>query len=181
MKYNSFPFLCITVITLSVAACGSDSGETDNRAPETVVSNRIAADGIYSVIRTADTEAEAGVVSEGELLLIYDGRYTGDGSTDDTTWVVLDARDPVPLLLEGTPDKRPDDRGHTLLSVTLQKKQAAALEKFTERHLNERVATLIDGEVVTMHRVRAVITGGRIQITRCTDNACEVLYSKLMD
>jgi hypothetical protein len=32
-----------------------------------------------------------------------------------------------------------------------------------------------------MHKVRSVIDGGRMQITRCRDNACELIRSKLMN
>jgi len=52
-------------------------------------------------------------------------------------------------------------------------------EAFTRAHQGGRMAMVIDGEIVTLHKVRSVITDGKVQITRCTDNACEVLRSKL--
>jgi hypothetical protein len=39
---------------------------------------------------------------------------------------------------------------------------------------------VVDGEIVTVHKIRSIITGGKVQITRCTDNACEVIRSKLV-
>jgi hypothetical protein len=37
-----------------------------------------------------------------------------------------------------------------------------------------------DGEIVTLHKIRTVVTGGKLQITRCTDDACVVIRAKLM-
>lgn len=39
---------------------------------------------------------------------------------------------------------------------------------------------VVDGEIVSLHKIRRVITGDKLQITRCTDNACEVIRAKLV-
>jgi preprotein translocase subunit SecD len=66
-----------------------------------------------------------------------------------------------------------------MLSVTLSREQVKPLEDFTRAHLGGSVAILLDGEVISKHKVRAVVEGGRLQITRCGDNACDVLLAKL--
>ena len=48
-------------------------------------------------------------------------------------------------------------------------------------HLGGKVAMVVDGEIVTLHKIRTVITGGKLQITRCQDNACEVIKAKLVN
>ncbi|MBD3161857.1 MAG: hypothetical protein GF346_06235 [Candidatus Eisenbacteria bacterium] len=43
------------------------------------------------------------------------------------------------------------------------------------------IAILIGGEIITIHDVRTVIRGRRVQITYCDDDAWSVLLRKLTD
>lgn len=43
------------------------------------------------------------------------------------------------------------------------------------------VALVIDGDALTMHKIKEPLTSGQLQITRCNDNACERLYITLKD
>ena len=92
----------------------------------------------------------------------------------------MDARDYVPLIIQGTPEVKPDAQGKSVLTVSLARKNAERAESFTRAHLGGRIAIVVDGEIVTLHKIRSVITGGRMQIIRRTDNACEVIRSKLV-
>ncbi len=85
----------------------------------------------------------------------------------------------VPLVLAAAPVRETDARGRALLGVTLAPAQVGALESFTRAHLGGRAAFVLDGRAITVHKIRAVITGGRMQITRCGDDRCELLYSRL--
>lgn len=151
-----------------VVGCGhtrpaSEADEAEEAAPPP--------DGICAV-------AEAGAGADGVVMVPYDGRYTGEPLAE-AELVAVDAASCVPLELEGEPTTRDDGRGHALLSVTLRRENAARLEELTRKHLGGRVAIVLDGEVVTQHKVRSVVAGGQLQITRCTDDACEVLRAKL--
>jgi len=95
-------------------------------------------------------------------------------------YVAIDLRDYVPLAIAGTPEMKSDERGKSVLTVSLTRKNAERAEAFSRAHLGGRIAIVVDGEIVTLHKVRSVITGGRVQITRCTDNACEVIRAKLV-
>jgi hypothetical protein len=81
--------------------------------------------------------------------------------------------------LAGPPNAQRDDRGWTSLNVTLAPQHVKALEHFTRAHLDSVVAIVIDGEIITMHKVRTVIEDGKAQITRCSDDACRSLLLKL--
>ena len=72
-------------------------------------------------------------------------------------------------------------QGKSVLTVSLSRKNAERAEAFTRTHLGGRVALVVDGEIVTLHKIRSVVTGGKLQIARCTDNACEVIRSKLVN
>jgi preprotein translocase subunit SecD len=53
--------------------------------------------------------------------------------------------------------------------------------EFTEKNIMHQIAFVTDGTVITIHKIRAAVTDGEIQITRCTDNACQVLYLRLKE
>jgi preprotein translocase subunit SecD len=100
--------------------------------------------------------------------------------SDDGPPLTLRESPSVPLLLEGEPTTAPDGRGRSLLSVTLTPPAAAALASFTREHLGGRVAIVLGGRIVSAHQIRSVITGGAMQISRCFDDRCQILRSRLL-
>jgi len=89
--------------------------------------------------------------------------------------------DYVPLVIEGKPNIQRGQNGLSQLSVSLRRNYARDLERFTTDNLHRKVAIVIEGAVVTVHKVREPIIGGRVQISRCFDNQCELLYSALTE
>ncbi len=154
---------------------------TPKGGPATQTEHAAAAlpNGLYAVIREASTPDSARLEGPGHTVAVYDRKYTDADLTTPPAYLALDTTTYVPLILSGPPDARKDGRGWTMLSVTLSREQVKPLEDFTRAHLGGRVAILLDGEVVSMHKVRAVVEGGQLQITRCGDNACDVLLAKL--
>ena len=63
--------------------------------------------------------------------------------------------------------------------VELTPEAARQLEKLSREHLGERVAFVIEGEPVTIHRIRSVISDGKFRLSRCTDKACQYIYGRL--
>jgi hypothetical protein len=105
-----------------------------------------------------------------------------DSADMRTGGVVLDTDEYVPIRLSAPPDTaHHEERNNTKLMLDLTRESGDALEDFTGRNLGRRVAIVIGGQVTTMHGIKAKITGGKLQITRCTDNACEKLYYELKD
>jgi preprotein translocase subunit SecD len=70
--------------------------------------------------------------------------------------------------------------GRIRLQVALAAEEIPTLETFTRRHVGGRAAIILDGEIVTVHKVRSVIPDGRLQISRCSDRACERIMAKLL-
>ena len=112
-------------------------------------------------------------------MLTYDKKYTAPDPGEPVRYVAIDPSSFVPMILEGAPDAEKDDAGKTILSVTLKKEYVKPLEDFTRAHIGGKIAILIDGEIITIHKIRSVIAEGKFQVTRCTDNACEMLRAKL--
>ena len=138
------------------------------------------ADGMYAVLEDAPTAQEARIQGESHRVVRYDQR-SASGELMAPQYLALRTSSFVPLILEVPPDVHQQGDGRTYLTVTLAQRYVKALADFTRENLGGRVAIVVDGEVLTMHKVRSVIDGGRMQITRCTDNACELIRSKLMD
>ncbi len=142
-------------------------------------SSQLLHNGIYAVLQEASTPEKAQCPGLASRILRYDKKYTDSGPDEPVKYVAIDTSSYVPLILEGTPDTKKDDKGMTVLLGTIRKEHEKTLENFTRAHLGGEIATVVDGEIVTLHKVRSVIMGGKFQITRCTDNACEVLKDKL--
>lgn len=137
------------------------------------------ANGIYAVLAEGQTPAEVQTVKGRHVVLVYDRKYSEADKDQQPKYVALDSSSFVPLVLAGPPRTEKDDRGWTLLKVTLAPQHVKTLETFTRDHLGGRIAVVIDREIITMHKVRAVIQDGKAQITRCFDDACRSLLLKL--
>ena len=137
--------------------------------------------GAYFVLREAPTPQEARIAGSSQIVLAYDRRtYSGAPTNEPVSYVAIDPKDFIPLIIEGAPEMRKDGQGKSILSVSLTRTNADKAEAFTRAHLGGKIAMVVDGEIVTLHKIRSVITGGQLQITRCTDNACEVIRAKLV-
>jgi len=138
--------------------------------------------GFYSILGQSEDEAEARKAAGREeyRMLPYDHVYT-ESSGEPREWVALSPAPYVPFVCDGPPEMGVSEKGFASLSIALAPENAKLLEDFTREHLNQHVAIVIGGEVITTHTVRSVITGGKIQITRCHDNACEVLKTRLLE
>jgi hypothetical protein len=130
--------------------------------------------GLYKVL--ADPARE-----EAPPAVRYDPRLADPATNDQVRWVTLDTTDYVPLVLTGPPHAVAQPDGRLLLEIALAKDHVATLEGFTRRNLGGRAAVVIDGAPVTIHKIRSVVTGGKMKITRCTDRACERLMTKLVE
>jgi hypothetical protein len=172
--------LLTLLIGVSAAlACAPGPHPTAGAAVGTQPAAATLANGAYAVIAAAMSPDSLPPAGNHTVILRYDGRYAGAEPSDPPEYLAVDDSAFVPLVLEEPPEARKDDRGWTMLSVTLRREHVKTLEAFTRAHLNGRVAIVLAGEVISTHKVRSVITDGRLQITRCGDNACEILRAKL--
>jgi len=135
--------------------------------------------GIYAVFGRAATPGDARGNRLAATVLSYDRKYVDADSSGAVEYVAIDTSSFVPLILECSPDAKKDEAGKTVLSVTLEQAYVKTLEDFTRAHLNGEIATILDGEIITIHKLRSVIVDGKFQLSRCEDNACEILRSKL--
>ena len=141
-------------------------------------SDELVEDGIYVVLGEYDTRPSQ--VSKDQRVLTYNHAFLDD-AVGEPSFIVVDSKDWVPFHLAERPTGVPQEDGRKRLLLTLESVAAQQLAEFTGRHVGGRIANVIDGQVVTMHKIREAITGGKLQITRCHDNACEKLEVALRD
>ena len=175
MKYAKF--LLLLALPVILVQCNSHERKQENN-DKVIVKTKIH-DGLFLIIKeyTDTTNIHAGK----GILISVNPDFLNEKLKGEALKLEIDTSDFVPLELASAPDStiQPDKKVKLFLSLT--DSASKKLSSFTEKHLNKKVALVINGQVVTKHKVRAKITDGKVQVTRCTDNACKVLYIQLKD
>ncbi len=131
-------------------------------------------DGFYLVASSEDRTPRG---QEKQLLPIHPAFLEPGGPEEVQVWV----QPFVPILLESEPTRTPDptERTQVWVGIELTDESARQLEEFTAEYLDRRVAIVVGGQVVSQHRIREVIRGGKVQISRCGDEGCQYLFQEL--
>lgn len=161
-----------------VSAPESDSTEPSSKSSTADAVVKLA-DGLYLVLRKDTDRSKIEPIAKGETLLINDYRFLEPADRGATEYVVVQTDAFVPLIMKDQPEKGTDTKGRPKLLISLAEDQSGKLEEFTRKNTGGSVAVVIGDQVVSCHKIREPIVGGRMQITRCTDNGCAAIYSEL--
>jgi hypothetical protein len=164
MKLLSLCIICIFFLCYS--SCSQNNSGVDLK------------DGIYLVVRTGTDSTRLDSLRAGHAVISFNHEMIKD-DPQAVTRLVIDAHECVALELEKQPETEQQTAVKKKLLLSLTPDAAKNVKSFTTRNLNRQVVIVVGGEAITMHKIRAVIDGGTIQITRCNDNACETLYTRL--
>ncbi len=136
--------------------------------------------GIYLVARKSTDQNKLEPLSSNEKLLVDDGRFLEPSERDPQEYVVVNTKQAVPFILNkmASEDLTADKKPRLLLQFA--PKQAKDLNKLTKNNLGKIIAVVVDNQIVSCHKIKEAITGGEMQISRCTKNSCELIYSKLL-
>lgn len=134
-------------------------------------------DGFYEVLKLGNDSTNFNNLNTGQIIINFDSLF----NPDNVSKVVIDTMEYVPLELDSLPIAEQQTGLKKLVSISLTRNSAEKLKSFTEKRVMKEVVIVLDGKVVTMHKIREAITGNKMQITRCGDNACEYLYVKMKD
>lgn len=168
--------LCIALLWTSCSG-KNDQPPHDASAHEQQEDTTPLHDGLYVVLAATENSADTSRKPGREI------RYASAFSdpTTQTTRLWVDTKQYVLLQLASAPDSigQPDRRTDILLTLT--DKASAELASFTEQRLSRQVVLIVGGQAVTMYTIQSKIDDGIILVPRCTNDACDYLYTELKD
>jgi preprotein translocase subunit SecD len=136
--------------------------------------------GFYLVTAEAESAAALPAASSEQQVVRYDYKYLRENERARPLYLLMPKAADVPLVLAKGPKlQEKGENGFPELLLELTPAAAQKLEKLTREHLGGRVAFVIDGEPVTLHKIRSAISGGQFRLSRCTDTACQYIYGRL--
>ncbi len=168
------PIVLLVSLTLLIGSCSRKLVKTQ------LAQSSILKDGLYPILRSAREGSHLLPLQSPEALIRFNHKFV-DRTAQMEHFMVVDKMDFVPLRLSEQPSTIQQPDGFKKLMLQLDDRASQQLAFFTESYINRRVAIVLGGEAVSVHKVKAVIQNGLLQISRCTDNACEYLYYELRD
>jgi preprotein translocase subunit SecD len=166
--------VCLLAALLFVG--GSAPMWAHDQTPE---SPKKIADGVYAVLRESLKEKDVRPLKDGEVLVVDRHPYLKKDEKEPPRFLVVHAAPDVDLDLAGAPKAYKDDEEVVGVLLKLQPKAATALERLTSERVGKQIAIVVGGEVVTVHKIRAVIKGGEVQITCCAARSAKHLLEQL--
>jgi len=151
----------------------------DGRASTASAAKEKLSNGLYLVLREADSASKLEPATKSEHVLINDYHFLEPAEHEKPNYLILSTDAFIPFVMGTAPLMDEDTHGKPKLMLQLSKQQVIPLEDFTRKYVGKSVAIVIDGQVVSAHKIREPIVGGRLQISWCTRNGCRVLMSKL--
>lgn len=137
-------------------------------------------DGLYLVIRTETDSLKKSSLAVTEKRIGFNTLFK-EFNDSTLAFLVIDTSDYVPLSLQNEPLAVPQSDNRKKLLLSLTPEASEILKRFSSQHVLKTVAIVIDGEAVSKHLIKAALTSGQLQITRCNDNACEQIAVSLKD
>ena len=85
----------------------------------------------------------------------------------------------VPLEFSLLPILQKSKTQTKILLSKLTEEASEKLKEFTERNIRRYVVIVVNGEALTVHKIKKPITSGLVQMASSTDNAYNELYNLL--
>lgn len=164
-------------LLLFIAAAGftQEVGEAQKAAQNVSLQN-----GFYLVLEEQSDPAKFAKTAEDEIIVTYTLEHLGVND-QQARYFRVKSRPDVGFSSEAKTEVGDKVEGKTTLNMVLGEGNAREFQRFTAANIDRALAIIIAGKVVTAHKIRTEIVGGKIQITRCGDDACEQLYLWLKD
>lgn len=181
-------FLTFLLATILLLGCESSiKNKMKNESPEIINNLTKLENGIY-LLKDLAVSLNKLSANESETIIETNNLFEHN-ATDSIKFYLIEKEEFVPMKITEKPvisaNPNPKIEGDTTrlsqLKITLLPKYAKLLEEFTTKHVNKKITIVIGGKAITKHLIREPITGGNIQISRCTDEACTVLLSEIVN
>jgi preprotein translocase subunit SecD len=159
MKKNTI-MLFIFLVSFSIGIAKTQS-DTSQEASERYKEADKHEPGFYLIAAEADSAAALPAPSARQQVVLYDYKFLQDTERGKPQYLLLPKNADVPLILASKPElQKKGANGFPELRLELTPEAASMLERLSREHLGGKVAFVINGEPVTIHKIRSVITGG---------------------
>jgi preprotein translocase subunit SecD len=135
--------------------------------------------GVYVVLREKRSEKEVLPLKDGEALVVNRHRYVKKEDREPPHFVVVRCSPDVEMDLAEKPKAVKEGEEVVRILLKLKPKSATDLERVTADSRGKQIAIVLDGEVVTIHKIRQVIKGGEVQISSCAAGGAKYLLEQL--
>jgi len=178
-KVTFIIFMILVSVSIGMAQTLSKKNQDDLYRNKSANKRQV---GFYLVKAEADSATTLSIAKTDQQILRYDYKFLRHTEHEKPRYFLLSKIVDVPLILNKTPElQEKGENGFPELRLELTLESARNLEKLTRDHLGGKVVFMIDGEPVTIHKIRSVITGGQFRLSRCTDTACQYIYGRLVE
>ncbi len=145
----------LAILLLFLTSCGRPATAPDAPAAD-------LEDGVYEVLAVASEKGELPTPDEDTRVLVFDGNFIVGGSDLPPEHVLLRVAGHAPLALAKPPTPG-ESGGRAVLLLSLTPEAGKALETLTTTA--KRAAVVVNGTIVTVHRIRVPIVGGGLQVS----------------
>ena len=178
-KVEFIIFMIVVSISIGMAQTPSEKNKDTLYRHQSTNKRQV---GFYLAIAEADSAVALPIASSDQQIIRYDYKFIRNTEHEKPRYFLLSKNADVPLILNKTPElQEKGENGFPELRLELTSEAARNLEKLTHDHLGGKVVFMIDGEPVTIHKIRSAITGGQFRLSRCTDTACHYIYGRLVE
>jgi hypothetical protein len=172
--FGTYKFVQVMIIVLVLFGCGTSikSELTKNKLE--------LEDGLYLIERSGTKRSDILPLKSNEKIITFNEEFI-DRTVQEQEYLVVNVNEFAPLELSQKPSTETQFDNRKKLFLKMSDRGKLLLKDFTANNLNSRTAIVVNNEALTQHKIRMVIEDGALQITRCTDNACEFLFVELED
>lgn len=143
-----------------------------------LIGQNTLANGLYLVDELEIDSTEHIYADSNKAIIHYNSAFI-EGEGIDYAPISIWINDYVPFDLAQMPVTRNQTDKKQLLQLTLTDQAAEKLKIFSAKNIMKYAVIVVNGEALTVHKIKEPITSGMLQITRCNDNACEQLFQVL--
>ena len=137
-------------------------------------------DGLYLVAEVIRDSTHIKSPGKGITFVHFNPLFL-ENAPDSSQGLLVYANKFVPLELSKAPELLDQAENKKKIQLSFSKLASDKLASFTSENVMKQATLIVGGEALTVHKIRTAITGGKMEITRCDDNACQKIYVQLQD
>jgi len=149
----------------------------------TAISQQKLHDGVYLVDKLTPDLSHFSHLNKtlitNKALITFNASFVEE-SPEEYSPLLIFTDDFVPLEFSLPPISQKSKTQTKIVLLKLTEEASEKLEEFTERNMRRYVVIVVNGEALTVHKIKEPITSGLVQMTSSTDNAYNELYRQLI-